>query len=199
MSAEPAPESLLTFLDADPGRAEERYRRLRDKLIKFFEWNGCHQAEDLADETVFRVMRRLSEGVSIRRLDEPYLFFHGVAVHVLAEWRRRKERSEQPLEGLRDRADRAWRASSTALAECVRESLKRLTSEALEVLESYYLDDHRVDLASRLDLSPNALRIRVHRIKIRLLADVKACIERERPVETRRSPDVGRRKERSDS
>lgn len=96
----------MSLLDADPRRAEECYRRIRDKLIKFFEWKGCHHADDLADETVLRAVRRISEGVSIRRLDEPYLFFHGVAVNVLAEWRRRKERSDEPLENTHEPPDR---------------------------------------------------------------------------------------------
>lgn len=48
-------DNLLRLLDLDRDVAGDKYERLRRKLIKFFEWNACFPAEDLADETFDRV------------------------------------------------------------------------------------------------------------------------------------------------
>lgn len=64
-----------------------------------------------------------------------------------------------------------------------------MTSESLELLEAYYLDRHRPELAASLALTANALRIRVYRVNTQLLASVKACIE-----SARRAAEPARRK-----
>src|ERR1044071_3005664 len=78
---------LLAFLDPDRQRAGERYEKIRTKLTRFFEWKGCLPGEDYADETIDRVAKRLEQGIGEEPQD-PYLFFHGVAVNVVRErWR----------------------------------------------------------------------------------------------------------------
>src|SRR5215472_9175796 len=80
--------ALLEFLDPDRHLAAERYQKIREKLVRFFEWKGCIPGEDYADETIDRVARRLEEGID-QRPENPYLFFHGVALNVVRErWRK---------------------------------------------------------------------------------------------------------------
>src|SRR5262245_52524896 len=59
---------LLGHLDADPGRAGERYEDLRRTLVHFFEWRGAPFPDQHADESLDRVARRLTEGVEIKNI-----------------------------------------------------------------------------------------------------------------------------------
>src|SRR5688572_7932468 len=81
-------ESFLHRLDRDRESAGRKYEDLRRKLIKFFEWNRCFPAEDLADETLDRVARRLV------REDVGHVlpFAWGVANHVRQESGRQMRR-----------------------------------------------------------------------------------------------------------
>src|SRR5262245_54854713 len=88
-------DRLLTLLDGDPERAGDRYEAIRRKLIKFLEWRGCMRPEEVADETMDRVARRVGQGEQIHSAD-PLRYFLGVARNVLREtWaRERRERVE---------------------------------------------------------------------------------------------------------
>src|ERR1051326_5706272 len=56
-------DALLACLDSDRERAAEKYETLRLKLVKFFEWRACAvAAQDLADEVINRVARRIDGG-----------------------------------------------------------------------------------------------------------------------------------------
>src|ERR1700712_2383587 len=89
-------EALLGQLDTDRERAGERYETIRRKLVRLFEWRGCVMPEDLADETMNRVARRLGEGVELRSSD-PYGYFCGVAHLVFKESLRRAAREQRVL------------------------------------------------------------------------------------------------------
>src|SRR6185295_4829965 len=90
-------EALLAQLDPDRERAGERYEAIRRKLVRLFEWRGCENPEDLADETFNRVARRMAEGVELRSSD-PYGYFCGVAHLVYKEVLRRTSREHRALE-----------------------------------------------------------------------------------------------------
>jgi hypothetical protein len=88
-------ERLLDLFDPDRGRAGQRYEATRRALVKFFECKGGRFPEDLADETLDRVARRVAEGEVIRAAD-PAAYVHGVARNVLrADWAQR-DRSSAP-------------------------------------------------------------------------------------------------------
>jgi hypothetical protein len=50
---------FLSLLSSDPDLAGEEYEELRRQLIKFFEWRGSFCADQLADETLNRVVRKI--------------------------------------------------------------------------------------------------------------------------------------------
>ena len=54
-------ENLMSALDSERNRAGEKYQRLHRRLVKWFEARGTFVAEELADETLDRVARKLSE------------------------------------------------------------------------------------------------------------------------------------------
>src|SRR5215216_2251273 len=54
-------DDLLSWLDPNRERAGSRYEEIRAGLIKRFRWRGCSDAEDLADKTINRVVKKLPE------------------------------------------------------------------------------------------------------------------------------------------
>src|SRR5258708_30616564 len=61
----PAFDRRLAALDPDRDRAATAYEELRRRLIGLLRWWGVPSAEDLADETLDRVARKLEGGVTI--------------------------------------------------------------------------------------------------------------------------------------
>src|SRR5258708_13203074 len=54
-------ENLLARLDPDASRAAQEYELLRRKLVKLFERKKCLSPDELADETIDRVARKLEK------------------------------------------------------------------------------------------------------------------------------------------
>ena len=54
-------DALLDWLDSDREQAGIKYEQIRSRLIKIFTGRGCIGPEDLADETINRVTRKLKE------------------------------------------------------------------------------------------------------------------------------------------
>src|SRR5688572_21938576 len=51
-------DRMLAELHPDIERAGEQYEKIRQKLVKLFEWRGCPHAEECADETFNRVAKK---------------------------------------------------------------------------------------------------------------------------------------------
>jgi DNA-directed RNA polymerase specialized sigma24 family protein len=189
-------EALLQALAPDRERAGERYEAMRDRLLRFFNWRGVADAEDLADETFDRVSRRLGEGEHIRAPDlAPYVL--GVARNVLREaWERDRRRWAPADAAGRGKAGARLPETEPPALECLLRCLQRLPAETRELVLLYYDEDgsrqveHRRRIAGRLGVGPNALRIRLHRLRARLEQCVNTCLERQ--AETSRSWDPQR-------
>ena len=171
-------DDLLSWLDDDPDRATQKYKILRQKLIVFFEQRRCRDAENLADETCERVLRKLREGAEISV--PPSAFFFGVARKIALECWRRTGREEQAVHELTRQAQNVDDGPADSKRKvCVKECVEALAAEERGLLEDYYLEersDRRV-LAAKLNKSPNAMRIEVYRIKRRLWACIQACLQ----------------------
>lgn len=170
-------EALLSFLGPDRDTAGEKYVEIRRKLVRLFEWRGCDGPEDLADETINRVARRLAEGVELRS-ENPYGYFCGVAHLVFKEVLRRAARERAALES----GD--WQALPAPDAEesdprlgCVRHCLEELPEDQRRIVLLYHQGENNIrtrkELSEELGIPMNALRIRVHRIRRRL----EECVE----------------------
>jgi DNA-directed RNA polymerase specialized sigma24 family protein len=174
-------DKLLAYLDPNRERAGEKYETIRRKLIKFFECRGCGSAEDQADETINRVARRMDEGQQIWA-SEPAGYFYGVARNVLKEYRGAPEREFIAFECLPPYAHpgkdvNALNEQSFGIErqlQALELCIEMLSAESRELLLRYYQGEkggkirNRKSLAKRLGIPPNALRIRVHRIRASL-------------------------------
>jgi DNA-directed RNA polymerase specialized sigma24 family protein len=173
-------DALLRYLDADRERAGERYETLRRGLVRFFECRGCTIPEELADETLDRVARKLLEGQRVHA-ESPGAYAHGFAKNVLHEWWRKPRLAAVP--GVHPRLpggetlplgafDTADERRKDGLDVC----LSVLPEEDRALIIAYYADPDgegvlipaRKELADRLGIGMNALRIRAHRIRVRL-------------------------------
>jgi DNA-directed RNA polymerase specialized sigma24 family protein len=168
-------EGLLEWLDADRDQAGIKYEQIRTGLIKFFNCRTHCEAEDLADETINRVISRLDE-VQSHVTGERTRYFFGVARKVQMEYLRRKIPQAAP-ESLVDsrRVDVEYR--------CLEECIARLSAENRELVLRYYAADGREKieerklLAEKLGIAPNALRIRAYRIRAALQKCLERCVE----------------------
>ena len=180
---------MLEVLDPDRDRAGEKYEAIRRKLLRFFEWRHAPDPEDLADDVIDRVGRRLAEGEHIQAADAS-AYFLGVARNVLREsWARRPapepltEEDAARLAG-DPQADDEESARQEAWASCLERCLERLPVESQELVLLYHQDqqrariDGRRELARRLGIGLNALRIRIFRLRAVLEACVRACVSR---------------------
>lgn len=176
-------ERLLAFLDPDRDAAALKYEDIRSRLVKLMQWRGCTSAEEYADRTIDRVARRLVEGASIDVRD-PYLYFHGVAINVLREYWREPARTlhdDTPVGEIAVEAD-AHREADRVELERYLTRLEVCLDELLPAQRRLLLVYHqgtgqiarRRALARELRIPINALRIRVHRIRV----TVEACVRK---------------------
>jgi RNA polymerase sigma factor (sigma-70 family) len=168
-------EKLLAWLNSDRDQAGKKYEDIRRRLIFILTCRGCTCPEDLADDTINRVARKLPE-LNDSYKGDPSLYFYGVARNVHREYVRKKSDpmpspAPDPPQELEQRY------------ECLEQCMKRLTSKSRELVLEYYQEekqakiDRRRELANRLGIAVNALRIRAHRIRASLQECLFECIK----------------------
>lgn len=163
-------DRFLRALAPEPSLAASRYERLRNRLIALYRWRGLPCPEDLADETFDRVALRLGRGSIVEAEVGAHLY--GVARRIV--WAASRRRREQPLDPAA--APEISAASDpddplTRLCQCLDE-LPRAERHTLLAYEAPLRRDRvrrRRELAAELGIPMNALRVRVHRLRARLV------------------------------
>ena len=75
-------EALLQFLGISEDELEKKYQEIRRKLIHFFVYRGSRDFEELADRTIFEVVKDC-ERVADSYVGDPMLWIYGVARNIL--------------------------------------------------------------------------------------------------------------------
>lgn len=168
-------DALLAWLDPRREQAAERYEDIRSRLIKLFTCRGCYEPEDLADETINRVIKRLKD-IEASFTGDPRRYFYGVANKVHLEYLRRKSVPQLPISPeSSEQIEREY--------ECLERCMEQLTADKRELVLQYYQRekrakiDHRRQLAQQLGIALNALRIRAHRLRASLQECLQNCLE----------------------
>jgi len=167
-------DALLAWLDPAREAAGRKYEDIRLRLIKLFTCRGCYEPEDLADETINRVSKKLKD-IETNYSGDPARYFYGVANKVHLEYVRRRPAAIPPVpsEASED-VEKEY--------ECLERCIQQLSSQnRILVLQYYQLEkrakiDHRKQLAAQLGIAVNALRIRACRIRTALQKCVQSCI-----------------------
>jgi RNA polymerase sigma factor (sigma-70 family) len=177
---QPEFDRLLAWLDADRGRAAEKYEVIRRGLIELFEGRGCTDSENLADRTINTVARRVEE-IQPSFLGEPAPYFFGVAKRLLHEYYRNIK--IVPLEASLASPEGEDFEVREKRFECLESCLEQLSPTDRETIITYYLEvkrariDLRQGLTERLGVTSNALRVRAHRIRKNLEKCIILCLE----------------------
>ena len=177
-------DGLLTWLDPDREQAGRKYEHIRKSLIKIFAWRGCADAEDLADETINRVARKVPEIASTYQGD-PALYFYGVGRRLFLEYQKQQLRrapQERDAESAASLVEAASAGELERRHECLELCLQKLSESNRELIREYYQrdlqtrGDSRSELARRLGVSATALRVRTHRLRAALLDCIRDCL-----------------------
>jgi DNA-directed RNA polymerase specialized sigma24 family protein len=188
--SEAALHRLLTWLDQGTDSQGERYVDIRDRLVHYFARRNCLAPDDLADETLNRVARRLEEVGSIDDVT-PARYCYIVAKFVLLESLRQRVRQPETTWGHDHNAEALQTIRTDDTTEerdrtlaCLERCLEARTPSDRALILDYYRTEseqasvQRKRLAERLGLTANSLAIRACRIRNRLESCVRACLER---------------------
>lgn len=180
---------LLVWLDEGSDSQGQKYLEMRARLVAYFDRKNCSNPDELADETLNRIARRLDEE-GITASDTPARYCYIVARFVFMESLRGREKAHALITDLNTRGqqtrptriddvDEQKQKSLSCLERCV----EKLDSSQREIIARYYTGEtrekinNRQALAQQLGISPNALSIRACRIRDKLEACVKRCLE----------------------
>jgi RNA polymerase sigma factor (sigma-70 family) len=180
-------ERLLAWLDPEREEAGKKYEEIRHSLIKIFAWRGFIDAEDLADETINRVSKKV-EHLAENYSGDPALYFFGVAKRVTLERARQEQPQELPkqIAAPSESNLRNPGSDSERIHECLDKCLQQLTSAERELVLSYYQEakqikiNSRKELAKQLGIDVETLRVRLHRIRVKIQKCMEECL-RQRP------------------
>jgi len=182
---------FLNWLDEGVDSNGERYLEMRRRLARYFDRRGCSSPDDLADETLNRVARKLEEKGEIVGAS-PAHYCYIVAKFVFQEFGRRSEQNQPSL----DQAQSSGRVIASLavpfrpnvdavakekLFDCLERCLSKIQPESRELILEYYRGDQRAkierrsELATSLGLTTNALSIRACRIRSKLEICVRTC------------------------
>lgn len=179
--------ALLSWLDDNREAAGQKYEKIRRRLIRIFAGRACFEAEELADETMNRVMRKLPQLID-DYAGEPAIYFYGVANNIYLEWLRKQKKSKTlPL----TETDNFYGGSSSGKNEsesaeieyeCLETCLESLPDSQRGLIVEYYREEKqarinaRRRLAEKLEISASALQVKTHRIRARLHECLENCL-----------------------
>ncbi|HEX9959500.1 MAG TPA: RNA polymerase sigma factor [Pyrinomonadaceae bacterium] len=169
---------LLNWLDRNREIAGQKYEKIRRRLIRIFLGRGCFEAEELADETINRVTRRLPQ-VAADYVGEPTHYFYAVANKIHLEWlRKQKKINELPLNETHNHAE----TESETEYECLETCLEALPNEQRGLIVEYYRDEksakieNRRQIAEKLGINVSTLQVKAFRIRSRLKECLQKCL-----------------------
>jgi hypothetical protein len=154
---------LLTWLDGGVDCGGENYLEMRRRLVAYFGRKNCLCVDDLADETLNRVARRLEEeGVLTAGPAARYCYV--TARFVFLESVRRAEFNQGNVEAIAGSAD--LRSSLAAPADpdvenrrmlltCLERCLDKLQPRDHDLILEYYRGEQRTKIENRRELAAN--------------------------------------------
>jgi DNA-directed RNA polymerase specialized sigma24 family protein len=168
-------EGFLDWLSPERDRAGEEYERLRFRLCIFFAQRQCGFADELADETINRVILKSSE----EQIENKLAYCYGVARNVYRE-SLRKERPHLDIDEVTVAAKAPEEPSFSR--ECLDDCLEKLSPDSRNLLLDYFseakmakIELHR-RISESLKLTQTALRMKVMRTKLKLKICVEECM-----------------------
>jgi RNA polymerase sigma factor (sigma-70 family) len=176
-------DELLAWLDPNREVAGRKYEEIRRGLVKVFAWRKCSDPEGMADRVINRVAHKVHE-LRPNYEGNPVRYFHGVAKNMLKEYQKDVD-LEVSLSDFEMADNKALADRETDLERadaCLRVCLKKLGSKQRQQIITYYGHEksekirRRRELAQRMGIEQNALRVRMHRLRAVLEKCIKRCL-----------------------
>jgi DNA-directed RNA polymerase specialized sigma24 family protein len=167
--------NFLEWLSPEGDSAGEEYERLRFRLCTFFAQRHCSFPDELADETINRVILKSSE----ENIENKLAYCYGVARNVYRE-SLRKERNHLNIDEVPIAAKAP--AEQSFSGECLDKCLAELSTESRNLILDYFSEVKlaKIELHRRIsesfEMTQTALRMRVMRIKQKLKICVLECM-----------------------
>jgi hypothetical protein len=168
---------FLLWLSPNNEQAVKEYLSVRKRLIRFFMHKGCDDPDALFDETVDIVVGKIEECL---HCSNPLGYCYGVARNVWLKYMRKHQRTE-PID-----TDPALFVPPVQDREpelrCLDRCVDKLSPDDREIVTQYHRDYGRNKINARKTLAselggPNALRVRVCRIRKTLRECVVNCLK----------------------
>jgi DNA-directed RNA polymerase specialized sigma24 family protein len=173
-------QRLLSWLDENSDSVGQRYVEIRRRLVKYFDRKNCSYPQELADETLNRVARRLEEEGEIKG-SSPVEFCFIIARYIFLESLRRRQHHESLQENLVS-SHESQEEKEQRHSDCLDRCLQALDPLEQELILSYYQGERRIRIenrkliATKLGVSMNALNIRACRIRMKLESCIRKCL-----------------------
>jgi hypothetical protein len=169
-------DKLLFWLDPDRDKAGEKLARIQTRLIAIFSSRGCVDPATLVDKTTNIVAGKI-DWLLENYVGDPALYFYGVGKNVYRDYLNYIKRhvTDPPPPPPPDPEPEELDERCGYLKTC----LERLSPTDRDIAIRYQEGEkgeriiNRKKLADELNISPNALRIRV----CNLHAQLRKCIE----------------------
>lgn len=177
-------DELLAWLDSNREAAGRIYEEIRLSLVKIFAWRKCGDAEGLADETINIVAHKVAQ---IRDTYEgkPKAYFYGVARKLIKECNKSRVLTVTLEEATSYDTWIAEESKEDLEREdvCLRQCLEQLSFSNRKLIFEYHEKegqpkiDLRKEMARRMGIDLNALRVRMYRIRTTLEKCMNLCMK----------------------
>ena len=171
---------FLSWLDPDRDVAGKKYEAIRHELIRKFDSRQCRVSEDLADQTIDRVIRRLPAIIDSYQGD-PAAYIYASARSVFFD---HLEKCWSPLpDDLPDKILLRDDDQKERRSECQDRCVSKLEPDDRKLVLQYYREDkqakidHRRRLAEALGIEIETMRTRMHRLRNQLRQCIQDCLE----------------------
>jgi DNA-directed RNA polymerase specialized sigma24 family protein len=187
----PSFQRLLRWLDEGASSNGQKYLEMQRRLVAYFDRKNCSAPDELADETLNRVARRLEEE-NITDSETPAAkYCYIVARFVFMEYLRGAQKEQVLADESRRQLYRnkpavqsldIERETRENMLTCLDRCTGKLDSLNRNIILRYYTGKERVKIESRralavsLGISMNALSIRACRIRDKIEMCVRQCV-----------------------
>jgi DNA-directed RNA polymerase specialized sigma24 family protein len=180
-------ERLLNWLDEGSKSDGQKYLEMRRRLVSYFDRKNCMAPDELADETLNRVARRLEEEGVIES-ETPARYCYIVARFVFMEYLRATQKDSAVLDEVgrqphsHNPVGNEADAENEKMLNCLQLCTGKLEPRQREMITRYYIGKERVKienrraLAAELGITMNALSIRACRIRDKLEECIRQCV-----------------------
>jgi|SRR5689334_4067270 len=177
-------DEMLTWLDSSRDNAGRKYEEIRRSLVKIFAWRGCSDPESMADATINIVAQKAWQLLQTYE-GNPQHYFYGVARNLIREYQDSRivfvafDDTDLPENSIVDDTD----DDAEIVDDCLNKCLETLEPSDRRVVLAYYERDGqekiklRKDLAEKLGIDANTLRVRMHRVRVSLGQCVDDCLK----------------------